>query len=65
MINSEPQVSAGRRYSLKEASEVLCVSQPSLRKYTREGSINYRYHVGTKRGYYLGSDILDFWYGRK
>ena len=64
MVQTEPSVLASARYTDKDARELLGISQPTLRKYVREGVLHQRYHAGSRRRYYLGSDILDFWYGR-
>lgn len=57
----EPQVVQSSRYSMEEAAELLAVHRNTLLRYAKEGKIRFGIRRGTKRKFFLGSEIIRFW----
>jgi len=61
MINTEPKVALGGRYSISETCRILGIHRNTLLKYTKLGVINSGIRRSTAQKFYTGMEIVRFW----
>lgn len=61
MVNYEPPVSVGRRYTIEETSSLLGIHRHTLRRYTKQGKIKCSIRRSDNRKFYSGREIVRFW----
>lgn len=60
MLTGKIQVDPDRRYTIGETAEILGICRKTLWKYTRSRDIRFELHAPTKKKYYLGREIQNF-----
>lgn len=58
---NEPCVSVTTRYTVSDASRILGISRPALRKYAMMGLVKAGYWRNTKQMFFTGAELKKFW----
>ena len=58
---NEPCVSVTTRYTVPDASRILGISRPTLRKYAMMGLVKAGYWRNTKQMFFTGAELKKFW----
>ena len=58
------EINPDARYTIDETTYFLRISRNTLKKYTKLGWIAIKEHPFTRHKYYLGRDIIQFWFCR-
>ena len=61
MVNVEPNVKLGGRFSVEETATLLGVHRNSILRYTNQGKLRFGVRKGNSRRFYTGAEILRFW----
>ena len=62
MVIEQPNVKPAGRYTTGKAASILGIHRNTLLNHTKKGNIQCHYRKATGRKFYLGTDIIKFWY---
>lgn len=65
MTWTEPQVADNARVPIGEAAKLLGISRETLRVHTLNGLIRCRYNPATKRRFFTGRELKQYWRSRR